>query len=119
MAPEKKILAVVNDLFFSAKISETARHTGAAVVFAATAADAIRKAREAGLIVIDLNFDGLGPLDLIGQLKGDPALRGIRVVGFLSHVQVDLMRRAEAAGCDEVMPRSAFSKNLPALLAAG
>lgn len=117
LVPAKRVLAVVNDLFFSAKISETAKHTGAAVVFATNAADAIAKAGDAGLIVIDLNFSGIAPLELIRQLKSDPVLRGIRLVGFLSHVQVDLMHQAEAAGCDGVMPRSAFSKNLADILA--
>jgi len=38
------------------------------------------------------------------------------LLGFLSHVQVDLQRAAIAAGCDEVMPRSAFSANLNQIL---
>jgi hypothetical protein len=42
----------------------------------------------------------------------------VRVVGFLSHVQTDLAAQARAAGCDEVMPRSAFTQNLAAILTA-
>jgi hypothetical protein len=37
-------------------------------------------------------------------------------VGFLSHVQRDLATQAQAAGCNEVMPRSAFTQNLAAIL---
>jgi hypothetical protein len=40
----------------------------------------------------------------------------LRVVAFLSHVQGDLAAQAQAAGCAEVMPRSAFTQNLAAIL---
>ena len=36
--------------------------------------------------------------------------------GFLSHVQGDLKQKAHEGGCDMVLPRSAFSQNLPQLL---
>jgi hypothetical protein len=36
----------------------------------------------------------------------------------LSHVQTDLAARAREAGCDEVMPRSAFTQNLARILSA-
>jgi hypothetical protein len=37
-------------------------------------------------------------------------------VGFVSHVQGDLKVKAVEAGCDVVMPRSAFSQNLVSIL---
>jgi hypothetical protein len=42
----------------------------------------------------------------------------VRMVGFLSHVQVDLAEQARAAGCDEVMPRSKFTQNLAEILSS-
>jgi DNA-binding NarL/FixJ family response regulator len=42
--------------------------------------------------------------------------KDVRVVGFLSHVQRDLAAQAQAAGCDEVLPRSSFTQNLAAIL---
>ena len=38
------------------------------------------------------------------------------VIGFLSHVDKELARKAEAAGVTQVMPRSQFSEGLPDLL---
>ena len=38
------------------------------------------------------------------------------IVGFVSHVQGDLKVKAQEAGCDVVMPRSAFSQNLVSIL---
>jgi hypothetical protein len=53
---------------------------------------------------------------MIQRLRADK--NGVRVVGFLSHVQTELAAQARAAGCDEVMPRSAFTQNLMTILAA-
>jgi len=42
--------------------------------------------------------------------------KGCPRCGLLSHVQVDLAVQAQKAGCDEVMPRSAFTQNLASIL---
>ena len=67
------------------------------------------------LIVFDLNNVSAKPLTLIPRLKSKMK-RGTSVIGFLSHLQGDLKAKAMEAGCDMVMPRSAFSQNLPNLL---
>ena len=51
-------------------------------------------------------------------MKQDPALASIRTVGFASHVQVDVISAARAAGVDDVMARSAFTQNLADILKA-
>jgi hypothetical protein len=40
------------------------------------------------VIVIDLNCASIDPVRLIGELKSLPELKGISVLGFISHVQV-------------------------------
>ena len=37
-------------------------------------------------------------------------------MGFLNHLQGELKAKAIEAGCDTVMPRSAFSQSLPNML---
>ena len=76
-----------------------------------------RAATNPALIVFDLNFAAVEPVRLIEKLKSDPQLRQIRLLAYLSHVQTDLQNAAIAAGCDEVMPRSAFSMNLNQIFA--
>ena len=71
----------------------------------------------AGVLSIDLNHRLGKAVDLIRQLKSDAAMAVIPLVGFLSHIQTDLAASARAAGCDMVLPRSAFVKELPDLLA--
>jgi PleD family two-component response regulator len=113
------ILALVADLMFSSKIRAAAKASGADVRFARTAADALDQAvsLRPSLVLLDLNAAPLAPLDTIARFKSDPELQGIRVVGFVSHVQGDLIQAARAAGIDEVMARSAFAAKLPELLA--
>jgi ActR/RegA family two-component response regulator len=115
--PNQTVLAVVSDLFFSAKINEAAKHAGVKLEYVTTEKDLLHKARSnPALIIFDLNFDAAQPLNLIGKLKADAELKHISLLGYLSHVQTDLKRRAEATGCDMVMARSAFSMDLPEIL---
>ncbi|HSC78557.1 MAG TPA: hypothetical protein VLB32_08335 [Candidatus Acidoferrales bacterium] len=113
-----QILAVIDDLFFIGKLTGTAKQVGAALQTTTAAnfsLDALRREKPA-LIIFDLNATSASALDLIRQLKADSDLAAIPVVGFFSHVQVELMRAAQDAGCDEVMPRSKFTAILPELL---
>ena len=105
-----KIAALVDDLFFSSKITETARQVGSQVVFCRFAEDV---PPDAVRICVDLNantFDGVAEIAKLKSTHSAP------IVAFLSHVQVDLKRRAETAGAREVIARSAFVQRLPDLL---
>jgi PleD family two-component response regulator len=109
----KRVLAVVSDLFFSVKLTEAAKRCGLTLEFVKDPEEVLEKAKEKPtLIVFDLNFDGVEPLKLIAKLKEHAATKGVSLLGYLSHVQVELKQSAQLAGCDMVMARSAFSQNL-------
>ena len=109
----KRVLAVVSDLFFSVKISEAAKRNGLALEFVKEGNELLEKAKlKPSLIVFDLNFDSAAPLDLIAQLKGNADTKGISLLGYLSHLQGELKMKAQEAGCDMVMARSALSQNM-------
>ena len=113
----KTVLAVVNDLFFSVKITDAAKRAGMPVEFVKEEKEVIAKAKaRPTLIIFDLNFDHVQPLKLISALKSGADFKGISLIGYLSHVQADLKLKAQEAGCDMVMARSAFSQNLPQIL---
>jgi CheY-like chemotaxis protein len=114
----KKVLALVDDLFFAAKIGSTAKNLGVTMDFAKSREEVLAKLEleKPGLIILDLNASAGQPIETIHALKSDPRFADIPTLGFLSHVQIDLKERALQAGCDSVLPRSAFSQNLPALL---
>ncbi len=116
-----RIYFFIDDLFFTAKINETARKLGVKVAFVKNEKEviaemlALEEADRPGLIVFDLNNANAKPLTLIPKLKAK-LKRSTSIVGFLSHLQGDLKAKATEAGCDTVMPRAAFSQNLPNLL---
>ncbi len=111
-----RVVALMDDLFFQMKLAETAKHLGVEVKVAATP-DALQGLLTPApkLLIVDLNSRN-EPIATIQRLRA--AKNGVRVVGFLSHVQTDLAAQARAAGCDEVMPRSAFTQSLATILAA-
>jgi CheY-like chemotaxis protein len=115
-----RIFAFVDDLFFLAKIQETARKMNVKVEFVKNDKDLIDRMEQNGeerpsLIIFDLNNASVKPLTLIPKLKSR-LKKGTSIIGFLSHVQGDLKQKAHEVGCDMVLPRSAFTQNLPQLL---
>lgn len=116
-----RIYFFIEDLFFVAKIQEASKKLGIKVEFAKADKDTLAKItgasdeERASLIVFDLNNLGAKPLTVIPKLKAK-LKRGTSIIGFLNHLQGDLKQKATEAGCDMVMPRSAFSQNLPNLL---
>lgn len=115
---ERTVVAGVPDLFFSSKISETARQLGVRVVFAQTQDVLTSRARDgARLVVLDLGAAQLDPLGLIRTLKADESTSATPIVAFANHERTDLITGAREAGCDQVMTRGAFSSGLPAILA--
>jgi DNA-binding NarL/FixJ family response regulator len=109
-----RVVALMDDLFFQMKLAETAKQLGVEVKVA-TSSDALMELlkSEPRLVIVDLNARG-NPVQTIEKLRH--LQKDIRIVGFLSHVQTELAARAQAAGCDEVMPRSSFTQNLAAIL---
>ena len=114
---KKKVLAVLDDLFFTVKINESAKRAGLPVEFVKSEQDVLEKAKSLpALIILDLNYAGVDPLSLVQRLKSEPETRGISVLGYVSHVQGELKQKAHEAGCNMVLARSAFSQNLPQIL---
>jgi CheY-like chemotaxis protein len=115
-----RIFCFIEDLFFLAKIQETSRKLGIKVSFVKADKEVIARLTDSehdrpSLIVFDLNNANAKPLTLIPKLR-TKLKKGTSIIGFLSHLQGDLKAKAIEAGCDMVMPRSAFSQNLPNLL---
>jgi hypothetical protein len=117
-----RIFCFIEDLFFQAKIQETARKLGIKVEFVkggekesvARLTD-LPEGERPKLLVFDLNNANAKPMTLIPKLK-NKFKKATSIVGFLSHLQGDLKIKATEAGCYTVMPRSAFSQSLPNLL---
>lgn len=98
-----RVVAYTPDLMDRSKIAAAAE--GGNVSFVSSPA-ALASA-EADLFVVDLTRAGV--LDVLPTLTG-------RVVGYANHVERGLMEQAAAAGCHQVMARSAFFARIPELL---
>lgn len=125
------VLVLVDDLFFQARLVETAGKLGVILKTVSTGqalVKALKGALEGAsagvpdgsarddlprLVLVDLNARQ-GAMEAIEQLQrsGNP----IPIIGFLSHVQTELAQRARAAGCKQVLPRSSFTMNLSEIL---
>jgi CheY-like chemotaxis protein len=113
----KKILAAVDELFFTVKIGDAARRAGMSVEFVKDGEELLEKAKEMpALIIFDLNFSAIEPLKLIPRLKNNPDYKGVSMIGYLSHVQGELKQKAHETGLDMVLARAALSQNLPQIL---
>lgn len=110
-----RVIAYMDDLFFQMKLAETARHLGIEVKVASDP-DALLQLLEPlpKLVIVDLNARNQ-PLAAVERLRA--ANPGLPLIGFLSHVQIDLAAQARAAGFREIMPRSKFTAHLPEILA--
>ena len=110
------VIAVVDDMFFASKIRAVAEAVGVEISFPRSKEALIQTAPEAELILVDLHNRRVDPVELAAELKSDEATRATRLLGFFSHVQVELQRKATEAGFDQVLPRSAFARDLAKIL---
>ena len=89
---------------FVPNLMDRSRFPGASVTFVTDA----EKLVGSDLIIVDLDR-----CDDPGAFRVDRA----RVIGFGSHVDVESATAAQAAGYDEVLPRSVFFRRVPEILA--
>lgn len=115
---QRKIIALVDDMFFIAKIRGTAESLGVSINFARSINAVCEMATKEppSLIIADLQAQCCDPFELAERIRSDAHLKTIPLLGFFSHVQTALLQQAEQAGYDRILPRSSFSKNLPEIL---
>jgi CheY-like chemotaxis protein len=112
----RRVVAVLPDLFFAAKVAATAEAAGARLdtVAAGLARERCLEPPTPALVILDLAADAT--METARALKADPKTRAIPIVGFYSHVDDATRVAALAAGVDRAMPRSAFSTRLAEIL---
>lgn len=112
------VLVAVDDLFFFAKIEAAANAAGTGLLQASEPdrLQVLLARLTPRLIILDLNSRVFDSLHAARSIRSDTRFAKTRVIGFYSHVDVELRRAAEKAGCDLVLPRSAFVTRLRELL---
>lgn len=118
LKPKDSVVCMVTDLFFVSKIEHPLQVLGLLPIFATSAVeflDAIR-ATHPPLAIIDLGARGIDPIELIAQVRTDDEILGTPILAFGSHQNHELLKAAEEAGADEVMPNSKFAAHLPTIV---
>ena len=108
-------IMLCDDLIFYSRVAATARAAGLVVKQARTPAAVVELAKQdpPGGVIIDLHAEGLDLPKLLAELKAVCPVMP-RTVAFGSHVEAETLRAARKAGCDRVMPRSQFVRELEA-----
>lgn len=110
------VLALVDNLFFRARIQAVAKHIGVEVKVVATGDQlaAESAANPPALVIVDLN-SASNPLDAIKKIHESAA--SMPIIGYLAHTQTELAEQAAQAGCSTVMSQGKFTQELPIALA--
>ena len=114
------IVCAIDDLLFSIKVKEVAKHLGVDLYFERSAeriVDTVRE-KQPSLVIFDLNSAKLNPLAAIAAMKADPALAAVRTLGYVSHVDSATIAAARKAGVDDVLARSVFAGRLGEILSS-
>jgi PleD family two-component response regulator len=115
----RTVIAIVDDMFFVSKIRATGKALGMIVKFPRTT-EAFRATisdEPPELVIVDLHNEKVNPFELAAELKSYRTPTAVPLLGFFSHVQADVQRKAKQAGYDEIIPRSVFARDLAKILA--
>ncbi|VTS02599.1 response regulator [Tuwongella immobilis] len=111
-------ILLCDDLIFSSRITGTAQHFGGRMRLARSLPAALQLAQVDGAesapatVIVDLHLAGLDIAELVREFRTRFATP-VTIIGYGSHVAVDVLKAARQAGCDRVMPRSQFVEQLP------
>lgn len=114
MAENAKGLLFSRDLMFISRITGTAAQLGKQIEVVGQMGD-LQTRLGAGTcqgLFLDLSIPDFD----LGEIVSLARRQGVKTVAFGAHVQTERLADAEAAGCDEVHPRSRFSAQLPQIL---
>ena len=109
-------LLLTTNLLFSSMVTGTAAALGHEVAVAGDVAEAVELCRDrpSAYVIIDLGLAEVEVAPAVARLR--EAAGAVPVIAYGSHVDKARLDEACAAGCDEVLPRSKFSTELPAIL---
>jgi len=118
-ASPQQIVVADDDLLFSTNLSGTLTALGYRPLVVRTEAALLETLRGSPrAAIVNLAARGFEAAGVIARLKDDTATRGVPILGFCGHRDVERLRAAKAAGCDEVATNGAVAGDLGRLLTA-
>ena len=113
------VVAVIDDLFFQAKVRTALQHLGLAAEIVPNGGRLQARLQGGGvpaLVIVDLTLRGGDATALIRDLRAEEHGRSVPILAFGSHVDVEVRKQALQAGASQVVAKSAFAKRLPQLV---
>ena len=101
------------DLFFSSRVTGVAQRLGLDLRVIGSI-DKLLEGAECDLVLIDLTVRSLDIAAAVRSIRDK--WPQARIVAYGPHVQVTLLEAAQAAGCDEVLSRGQFDRDLERVL---
>jgi PleD family two-component response regulator len=113
----KHVIALVDDLFWKARLLETAKATGATMALVSDPAQLTVKCAEhkPDIVFVDLALRK-DPFGAIRAFKDTAETAGVPVVGYFEHMRTDLHKRGKEAGIETLIARSTFTEKLASFL---
>jgi len=105
-----RVVALIPDLMFGSKVLAMLERAGHEVTLTAQEDEARAEIEFSDVLVVDLTTDDVDGIMLVDSMQSGGELRGQRTLGFYSHVEDEVRRRAETAGFDLVVPRSRMAR---------
>jgi len=111
--PRPTVILAISDLMLGSRAREALKSLGMDGAAASSAEDlSLRLGSEASLLIVDLGESRWNAVDAIRRAKE----RGVPVLAFGRHTDVESLDAAGRAGADRVVPRSVFAASLPELI---
>ena len=108
---EKTILVAVTDIFFYAKVRDALLPRGYTLERARAQDEIAVKASTAhpAAVILNMNDDTLNAFQALETLRDDPRFRGLPILAFANHEEVETWNRAKSMGVTRIVSRNEFS----------
>jgi CheY-like chemotaxis protein len=95
---------------FGSRVLSMLEAAGHEVTLTGAEDEARTEAEFADVLIADLTTDAVDGVMLVDSMRAGGELKGVRTLAFYSHVEAETRARAQAAGFDEVVPRSRMAR---------
>lgn len=111
------VIFLSTDLVFSSRLAAAADRQGIALITVSSVDAALARLADGAisLVILDLSASGLRPDDAVKRLR--EAQPNLALVAYAPHVHEERLQAARDAGCDLVLSRGAFDRQIDEFLA--
>ncbi|MGH7885645.1 MAG: hypothetical protein ACRENO_08130, partial [Thermodesulfobacteriota bacterium] len=112
------VYALLDDLFFESKIRNSAKRLDIDLSIIKDKKSFDQKISEEipNLIIIDLISETIDAEKIVNEIEVNNKLKIVSIIGYLPHVETNLISKFVAGRCSLVVPRSRFSREMDHLI---